>query len=346
MSGECQELNHLFSQSVDGARIKIPKHLENPPPPMDPPFILDTLHQAAEEHVSVRRSLARDGRGVTFDMMQLLLGKEENVMTEFELVKLTCRWCLRNRTSLVDFLEYFDFSQLSDEEKTWTLTQMPPSTELSSLVLNGLLSSTLLSASELAPHRLDHPSIHWKPAFNSARDRMALFLESVTRVLENFHKKIIILRLDERLTIAIYVPKKVEKGRDCLVDDKVRLFAFPHSQMDGTFHGCVVPTKKTYRLYCDDGIFQLYQAQRANTWIFITRPGSNDTTYKDLRNQGDKRRRRQATVDEGLNRDFITSIAIDKFSRSLQTHIGRVNRNPIMAAVSTSLWLSILHSQA
>ena len=332
MSSECQELNYLFSQSVDGARIKIPKHLENPPGPTSTPFILDTLHQAAEQYVNTR-SAARSDDGIELDMLQALLTKDQIAMTEFELIKLTCRWCFRHNESFLDFLEYFDFSQLSDQEKTWTLTQMPPLADFSSLVLNGLTSSRLLSPQELTPYRLDHPNIRWKPTFDSARDRLASFLESVSHALETFHKKIIILRLDERLTLAIYVPKRLESRRDCQVDDKVRLFAFPHSQKDGAFHGCVMPTKKTYRLYCDDGAFQLYQGQRGNTWVFITRPGANNVSYKGIQNKGDRRRQRHATVEEGTNEDFIISVALDKFSRGLQTHVGRVNRNPILAAV-------------
>ena len=165
---------------------------------------------------------------------------------------------------------------------------------------------------------------------------MATFLEATTRLFENFQKKLIVLRVDERLTLAIYVPKKIQKGRDHPVNDTVGLFAFPHSQPSEDSHRCVVPTKKTYRLYCDEHSFQLYQGQRGNTWVFITRPGSDNTTYEYLPNRGDKRRKRQATVDVAINRDSVTSVALDKFSRALQTHIGKVNRNPVLAAGSKS----------
>ena len=164
---------------------------------------------------------------------------------------------------------------------------------------------------------------------------MATFLETTTRLLEDFHKKLIVLRVDERLTIAIYVPKKIQKGQDCLVDDRVRLFAFPHSQESDEAHRCVVPTKRTYRLYCDEHSFQLYQGQRANTWVFITQPGSDNKTYRNTQNTGDQRRQRQATLDAGINHDFVTSVALDKFSNGLRTHIGKVNRNPVMAAVGS-----------
>ena len=333
MSGECQELNHLFSMSVDGNRIRVPKHLENPPPPGNNPFILDTLHEAATKYVATHQSQAQQSDGFSFDVMQLLLSREDFALKEFELVKFTYRWCLRNKARLIDFFEYFDFNRLSDEEKAWVLGHLPNSVELPSLVLNAILSSNLVSASEIHPYRLDSPRLHWKRAFDSAQDRMATFLEATTRLLEDFHKKLIFLRVDERLTLAIYVPKQIQKGRDCQVDDTVRLFAFPHSQESKESHRCVVPTKKTYRLYCDENAFQLYQGQRGNTWILIKRPGSDTSTYKNLQNQGDARRQRQATLDLGINHDFVTSVALDKFSRGLQTHIGKVNRNPVMDAV-------------
>ena len=335
MSGECQELNHLFSMSVDGNRIKVPKHLEDPPKPKNDIFILDTLHEAASKFVATYQSQSQHWDGFTFDAMQLLLSREEFALKEFELVKLTYRWCLRNQAKLVDFLEYFDFNRLSDEERAWVLSQLPSSIELPSLVVNGLLSSNIVSSSEISPYRLDNPRLHWKCAFDSTQDRMALFLEATTRLLEDFHKTLIILQVDERLTLGIYVPRKIQRARDCEVDDTVRLFAFPQSLESKESHRCVVPTKKTYRLYCDEHSFQLYQGQRGNTWVFITRPGSDNATYQNLQNQGDRRRQRQATVDVGINRDFVTSVALDKFSRGLQTHIGKVNRNPVLAAVGT-----------
>ena len=335
MSGECQELNHLFSMSVDGNRITVPERLKDPPKSENDIFILDTLHKAASNFVATYQSQSQHWDGFTFDAMQLLLSREEFALKEFELVKLTYRWCLRNQARLVDFLEYFDFNRLSDEERAWVLSQLPSSIELPSLVVNGLLSSNIVSSSEISPYRLDSPRLHWKCTFDSAQDRMALFLETTRCLLEDFHKKLIILQVDERLTLGIYVPKKIQRARDCEVDDTVRLFAFPQSLESKQSHRCVVPTKKTYRLYCDERSFQLYQGRRGNTWIQIKRPGSDNATYRSLQNQGDRRRQRQETVDVGINSDFVTSVALDKFSRGLQTHIGRVRGNPVLAAVGT-----------
>jgi len=95
-----------------------------------------------------------------------------------------------------------------------------------------------------------------------------------------------------------------------------------------------VPTKMNYRLFCDENIFQLFETARANSWVYIIRGPSNDASYKTANGKGEWRKGRQKTVDNGVNFDFRVSIALDKFSRGLQTHIGRVNRTGLLAAVS------------
>lgn len=109
------------------------------------------------------------------------------------------------------------------------------------------------------------------------------------------------------------------------------------TQGDESFQRRVVPTKKNYRLYCDDSTLQLYKTTRQNTWVFLSRPGADDSTYRTASNQGDRRGQRQATVDHGQNYDCIASIALDKYSRDLQRHVGRVNRAGILGAVCIAL---------
>ncbi|RWA08171.1 hypothetical protein EKO27_g6937 [Xylaria grammica] len=294
MAPECQELNRLFSQSVDGNRIKVPPKLENPPPlgPNAIPFILDVLHESAVRLINSNRTIERNFDGFEFDALELLLNRDGIAVSEFELLQLAFKWCRRNNTPLHDILHFFDLNMLSAEEKVWAVSQVPTIPGVPNLVMNALCSSDLVSNKEISEFALDHPRIRWKRVYSS-QDRMATFLEATTRSLELFHKKLIILRVDERLTIALYVPKKVERSQDYLVDDHVRLFAFPHSQ-GPQMQSLIRKSQKKY--------------------------------------VGDRRRQRQATLDSGQNVDFIASIALDKFSRGLQQHIGRVNRNGVLAA--------------
>ncbi|KAL2760162.1 hypothetical protein ACRALDRAFT_2056344 [Sodiomyces alcalophilus JCM 7366] len=317
MSPQCQELNRLFSQCVDGNRIKVPQKLENAPTPTPEtaPFILDALHDAARRVIE-DKGMA-DLEGYTFDALELLLSRDHIPRSDY---------------SLEEFLHLFDFNLLTAEEKAWVMTQLPPSADSPSLVMNALYSSDLLNREEIDRFQLGAPGIRWKTFYTSSRDRLATFLEAGSKALGLFHKKLLMIRVDERLTVAIYVPQKIEASQDCLVDDRVRLLAFPHSHGGERRSRLALPTKKRYRLYCDGSTFQLFENQRGNTWIFIGRAASDDSSYRGIENKGDRRRQRQATLDQGNNFDFRVSIALDKFSRGLQTHVGRVNRSGVSAA--------------
>ncbi|KAG7287377.1 hypothetical protein NEMBOFW57_006888 [Staphylotrichum longicolle] len=349
MAEQCQELNRLFSQCVDGNRIRIPPKLEKAP--MPPPdalsFILDELHDIAKQ--SIQETQNSDSKmaldGYDLDAIELLLSRDDIAMSEFELLCMTLRWCRKNGARLEDLLHLFDLNVLTSEEKAWVLEQFPLSPEISGLVLNAVCSSNLLPEDAAARFQPSHHGIRWKRIFDSSRDRLVTFLETASKAMGLFHRKLLVLRVDERLTVAIYVPSIIEHSQDCVVNDTVRLFAFPHSQGTETQSRMSLPTKMAYRLYCDDGVFQLFEGQRGNTWIYIARGPSDNSAYRNIENVGDRRRQRQETIDSGRNFDFRVSIALDKFSRGLQRHVGRVNRNGLSGAFKEAFTWLLEHDQ-
>ncbi|KAL2164903.1 hypothetical protein VTH06DRAFT_199 [Thermothelomyces fergusii] len=336
MAEQCQELNRLFSQCVDGNRIRVPQRLERapPPPPNALPFILDDLHAEAKKLIlQAQKSSGKSAlEGCDLDVVELLVSREDVAVSEFELLCMTMRWCRKNGAQFEQFLHLFDFNVLTGEERAWVLQQLPPSPETPSLIRNAICSSGLLREEDAARFQLDHPGIQWKRIFDSSRDRLATFLDAASKSMSLFHRKLLVLRVDDRLTLAIYVPRIIEPSQDCVVDDSVRLFAFPHTQGMETQSRMSLPTKMTYQLYCDGGVFQLFEGQRANTWVFISRAQSDDSSYRNIQNVGDRRRRRQETLDSGQNFDCCVSVALNKFSNGLQRHVGRVNRNGLSAA--------------
>jgi hypothetical protein len=337
MSEQCQELNRLFSQCVDGIHIEIPKKLRSPPKPAEraPPFILDVLHDDSKEQIR-RMSLSASGdlTGHDVDAIQLLLSREDVAITEFECIQWAHIWCRRNKISFESLLHLFDFNVLTSEQKAWVLTNVPSSPSAPSLVLNALCSSGILETGELQQFHLDHPSIKWKRTYDSSIDRLATFHDAVATNLEMFQRTLIVFQPHERLSLAIYIPRKIERSQDCLIDDVGRLFAFPHSQGPERQHRLSLPTKMQYQLYCDGKDFQLFEKQRENTWVFITRPGDNDKDYQNIQNQGDRRRKHQNVINQGTQAEICASINLGKFSRGLQMQIGRVHRSPVIAAVS------------
>ncbi len=325
----------------------MPEKLKSPPQPSPetPSFILDTLHDAGKNWIQARQSSSFSCEGHDFDAMELLLTRDDT-MSEFERIKLAFRWCRKNNVALTDFLHVFDFNLLTAEEKSWTLNQLPPSAKNPSMIQNALCQSNLVQNFELRQFNLDYPGLRWKCIYDSTQDRLAVFLDSLTRAFELFHRKLIVIRVDERLTLAIYVPQKIERHQECQVDDRIRLFAFPHSQGDETAQRLALPTKKGYRLYCEANVFQLFETTRGNSWVYIVRGPSDDIKYRSLESKGDRRRGRQATIESGLNFDCRASIALDKFSKGLQNHIGRVNRNGVLGAVSNSTLAEIVAGKA
>jgi regulator of nonsense transcripts 1 len=344
MSPQCQQLNRLFSQCVDGNRIRIPQELEDPPEPCAsaPPFILDVLHAASTEFIEHATDFCCNvDHDQDSGLMELLLSRDKLAVSEFELFQLALRWCWRHSHDIMQFAHLFDFSALSDEEQLWVLSSLPPSAEVPSLVRNGLLQSQLISAEELRRFGLDHARLHWKPVFQSSTDRMGRFISTACRSLELFHKKLIVLSVDERLTLAIYVPSKIPRASEVQVDSNVRVFALPRSQGAQSPGYRVKPTKADYRLYCDESAFQLYEKKRANTWIFLNRSQFNDTSYRNVKSKGDRRRQKEDTVEEGTNFDCRISVALQKIGADIQRHVGRLNRAGVLGAVGSLFLLSI-----
>lgn len=335
LSQECQQLNRLFSQCVDGSDIRIPPSLQKSlePPKGSQPFVLDALHAAAKKKIDEIKEISANATSSP-EVLDLLVSRSNINLSEFDLIQFVLRWCAQNAGDFNDYVPFFDFSALTDEQKTWLLGVLLPEQRLPSVVRNGLLQSQLLNAHELTHYGLAHHGHHWKPIFNSSFDRMGRFLPSLCSSLDLFQRKFIVFRPDERLTLAIYIPKQIPNGSEAHVDTSVRVFAFPREQELDSVNYRVVPTKINYRLYCDDHAFQLYQEHKRNTFVFLTKGQLNDVDFKYGKSKGDKRRKKQETLDKGLNFDCIASIALDKISKGVQNHVGKLNRAGIAAAVS------------
>lgn len=269
----------------------------------------------------------------TPETIEILLSRQDLFVSEFELIQLTWRWCRKNQSALQDYLHFFDFTLLNAEQKQWVMSQLPPTELYPMLVQNALCQSHLVDVEELGESKLNYPGIRWKRIFSSHEARIGGFMEAAAKAMELFDRKLIVYRVDERLTLGLYVPMRLEKAQDSRVGDKVRLLAFPHSQGEETTSRLMLPTKKNYQLYYDDDSFQLYENQRANTWVFIGRGASDDSRYRNVEGVGDQRRVRQTTLDDGTNFDFVSSVALNKFSSRLQRHVGRVRRNGVLGAV-------------
>ncbi|KAF8467385.1 RNA dependent RNA polymerase-domain-containing protein [Kalaharituber pfeilii] len=349
LSPECQQLNYLFSNCVDGHKINIPQHLQSPPARDEttPPFVLDVLHEDAKLHIATRIATSSQEHGgaeyeYEFDLLQLLLIRDKVALSEFELIQMAYRWCRARNVEFSTFIHYFDYNALRAHEKAWVLEQLPRTMSEPALVMNALLQSSLISPQELKRVHLDYPAMRWKRIFSSEEDRMGNLLNVLEhQVMNTFHKKFIVLQIEARLTVAMYIPHLVEAHEEFVVSDSIRLFAFTPTQAEGAgWHRVIVRTKKNYRLFYDGNVLELFDLKRANTFIHLRRGVTDAYALSGIEGKGNRRRAlneirenrdEHPSRSEERNWEWRASIALDKFSKRVQTQVGRVNRDGIKA---------------
>jgi hypothetical protein len=121
MSKECQELNALYSQCVDGAMIKIPDRLRFPPEPSKP-FIVDVMLGVAKEFAqqwlsgedSIKTKGDKFGEEQT---ITVLLSSQRISMSEFQTLQLAFKISQRSSINLRPYYGLMHFNALNSNEK-------------------------------------------------------------------------------------------------------------------------------------------------------------------------------------------------------------------------------------
>ena len=102
------------------------------------------------------------------------------------------------------------------------------------------------------------------------------------------------MKIDNRFGIGIFIRGQVPWEEDAPATDKLRIVvcSFMPSASDpmSTYRSC----STDYRLYIGDNILQLFEKQRSNSFVFMTRPPA------------------------ASGADVITSIALQKISAPVQ----------------------------
>ncbi|KAL4898930.1 RNA dependent RNA polymerase-domain-containing protein [Aspergillus multicolor] len=340
LSSECQELNRLHSLCVDGNRIKVPDRLAKLPPLKEgasDSFVLHVLHQEAEkESRQALTSRSTLGETDTRGLIEVILCEPRNC-SEFRMIQLVHEWCRRSgEAEIQEFIEYFDFAALTIEQQHWLLHELPPTMDLPALVLNGLLTSEILQEHELSPFHLDYPGMRWKRIF-STQNRLGNLFEVLETSFAHFHRKLLVLRIHERFSIAIYIPQQLAIDEEAMVGGRVVVFAFPHTQHQGHARGRMLFTSPEYRLLLSHTTLQLYNRHQQDTFVWIGQPGRNDASFRQVKGRANRDRHHHQTVLDGINHDWAASVALNRFSQHIRTQIGQVRRNGITAAVGIPL---------
>ncbi|PPQ66641.1 hypothetical protein CVT24_006933 [Panaeolus cyanescens] len=304
---ECQELNALHSQSVDGANIRIPDRLATPPEQSEP-YVLDLLENSAREF-SVA-FLSSEGReeisniapqdGET--LLRTLLHSSQNALSEYELFNLALRFSRKHNIDLKPYLSQIDFSALTTSQKHTLQATLQLSSIECPEIWNSLFRSDILKPRDLYQRNLSQPfSIH--RLYSSREHGLRTFFEYLRMATQDYTRKLLIIQTDERFSVGIFMRGDVPWDEDPEVNENVVVCSF--MPITASTLSALRPCRPGYRLHCSDNRLQLYDKSLGNTFIHINRPPS------------------------GLGNEIATSIALDKISGTVKRQIGRVIKTPV-----------------
>ncbi|EAU82968.2 RNA-directed RNA polymerase [Coprinopsis cinerea okayama7 len=203
---ECQELNALHSQSVDGAPIKIPERLQNPPEP-DPnnPFIIDVLKEHEEKFEAEFRASPQVNPQDLVELdaehaqqhIEQLFKSNQKALSEFELFELALRFSRKHGVDIRPFLTQIDISALTSMQKATIKSVLDLSRIEYPYLWNSLFQSDILSSSDLRIQNLDS-SISLQKLYSSRSNSQATFFEYLRKATQDYTRKLLLLRLYDR----------------------------------------------------------------------------------------------------------------------------------------------------
>ncbi|KAF8067485.1 RNA-directed RNA polymerase [Lyophyllum atratum] len=312
LSPECQELNALHSQCVDGARIRIPDRLTNPPDRPDlEPYILDLLEadrtkfaDQFTKEVSLREAMTSTDIKEGKELLVALLQSQQSAVSEYELFTLACLVARKHDFDVTPFLSHLDVSALSAQEKHALSATLRLSPEKHPYVWNSLIRSDILTPRDLFQRALNHP-FSMQRLYSSKEHGLTTFFEYLQMATQEYTRKLLILKTEERFAIGIFMRGQIPWDEDPDVNENVVVCSFMPNTAS-TLSG-YRPCTAGYRLHVSDTHFQLYNRHIGDTFIFLNR------------------------APRAFDPEIAASIALGKISATVQRQIGRIRSTPVIA---------------
>lgn len=200
LSVECQELNALHSQSVDGAKIAIPDRLCNPPDTNES-FILDLLAGAAESFskrfceslpvYDMARDLPRDDAML---YIRHLLRGERHAISEFEMFNMVVAIARKRDIDVRPMLPHLNLGALTAEQKYIISSTLGLTPEEDHYVWNSLFWSDILTGRDLEQRNLK-ARIPLQRFYSSQKSGLQSFWQYLKMGLQDFTRKLLILKV-------------------------------------------------------------------------------------------------------------------------------------------------------
>ncbi|KAJ3554369.1 hypothetical protein NM688_g3145 [Phlebia brevispora] len=308
---ECQELNALYSLVVDGGSVRIPERLEKvPDPPEGTRYVLDVLNEAATafaqqfntSNLETLTLLDLSQEDAT-DMIIRLLSGEKTAISEYELLMKAAAVARRHSINIIPFLTHVDFGALTTSERYAVKWYFDLNEEEHPYIWNSLVRSEILSVDDLRSRKLEG-SWNFQRLYSSAIQGRAAFFEYLRDAVQNYHRRVIILKTDDRFSSGIFMKGEIKWNEDSEIDNNILVCSFlpQSSTVTATYRRGV----RGYKVFCNDSRFELFNRHRQDTFIFMTRPPKQSDA------------------------DIITSWALQKLSDHVRRQYGRMNRTPVV----------------
>lgn len=201
LCAECQELNALHSQSVDGASIKIPDRLTAPPDPTEP-FIVDLLEEHAinfaesfQANAGVVEAVTAVDQETAEALTFNLLRGQQHAISEFELFNIAYRfWQKHSLGNVQSLLTHIDVSALSTQQKYAVSGALELNAQENTYIWNSLFQSDILTKNDLYQRALDRP-FSIQRLFSSRINSMSTFFEYLRRGVQEYTRKLIVIQV-------------------------------------------------------------------------------------------------------------------------------------------------------
>lgn len=197
---ECQELNALHSQSVDGAKVVVPDRLSKPPEGTEP-FILDLLADAAKAFserflgalpmYDIARDLPQDD---AMQYIRQLLRGERHAFSEFEMFNMAVAVARKRGIDLRPMLPYLDLGALTVEQKYTVSSTLGLTPEDDKFIFNSLFRSDILTERDLE-QRMLNTRLPLQRFYTSKKSGLRTFWQYLNMCLQDFTRKVLILQV-------------------------------------------------------------------------------------------------------------------------------------------------------
>lgn len=214
LCSECQELNALHSQSVDGGSIRIPERLQKPPdlPADAEPYITALLAQNDRTFAtSFLEKLRLSGDIISTSdpsdattLLEMLLTSKHSAVSEYELFDISLRLSRKHSFSLGPYLSYFDFGAFTAQQKhaITSALNLSPDKAAQPQMWNSLFQSDLLTVEDLFQRQLDKP-FPLQRLYSSKVNSFATFFSYLRRAVQDFTRKIILIKVCDTLRLNV-----------------------------------------------------------------------------------------------------------------------------------------------